>query len=354
MKKVIVGMSGGVDSSVAALLLKQKGYEVIGVNLRMWTDDCSSTSKCHDTIAIEDAKNVCKLLQIPFYTIDFRDVFKEKVIDYFACEYINGRTPNPCNTCNRYVKFEALLNQALTVFNADYIATGHYASVEYNKDTGRYYLKEAKNTSKDQTYALYNLTQEQLKHIIMPLGEYTKEDVREIAKKNNLVISDKPDSQEICFIPNNDYASYIEKNYKYKSKKGDFVDKDGNVLGTHKGIIHYTVGQRRGLGLSLKEPMYVSKLDVKNNKVILSKHEELYKNSLICTKVNYMAMADLKEERTILAKIRYSSRKEKCKLTLLENGNIKVTFDSPQRAITPGQSIVFYEDNIVLAGGTIL
>ena len=314
MKKVIVGMSGGVDSSVCALLLKKQGYEVIGVNLDLLPNP-TSNKPCSNISSINDAKKVCEKLDIPFYTLNFKNTFKKNVIDYFAKEYMEGRTPNPCVACNRYVKFEELLNQALTTFNADYIATGHYANVEYSEENGRYYIVESEATGKDQTYVLYNLKQEQLKHILMPLGKYNKDEVRKIATKNGLEVANKADSQEICFVEDNDYTKFIEENYNYKSKAGNFIeDKTGKILGKHKGIIHYTIGQRRGLGLSLKAPLYVTKLDVKNNSVILSKNEDLFSNTLTCTKCNFMPFEKLLEPMTVLAKIRYSAKKEEARL----------------------------------------
>lgn len=357
MKRVVVGMSGGVDSSVTALLLKKQGYDVIGVNLNVWQkkkEDCSSEKACCGIDAIYDARRVCQNLDIPFYTLNFKDIFKRDVIDYFANEYMEGKTPNPCIACNRYVKFEELLNQALTVFEADYIATGHYAKVGHDEETGRYYIYESVTAAKDQTYALYNLTQDQLKHILMPLGDYTKEDVRKIARENGLENANKHDSQEICFVEDNDYAKFIEENYNYKSIPGNFIDTDGSILGKHKGIIHYTVGQRRGLGLSLKEPLYVVKLDIPNNNVVLGRSDMLFSDTLICTNLNFMPFEKLLEPLNCTAKVRYSAKKAECTIYHLENGDVKVIFNKPQRAVTPGQAVVFYDGNIVIGGGTII
>ena len=354
MKKVIVGMSGGVDSSVTALLLKNQGYDVIGVNLNVLPQKKGCNKKCLDSDAINDAKKVCDSLDIPFYTLDFKSTFKKNVIDYFANEYIEGRTPNPCIACNRYVKFEELLNQALNVFHADYIATGHYAKIEYNEKNDRYYIVESDAIAKDQTYVLYNLTQDQLKHILMPLGSYTKDEIRKIAEENNLCNSKKSDSQEICFVEDNNYAKFIEEHYNYKSKPGNFVDTNGNILGKHKGLIHYTVGQRRGLGLSLKEPLYVVKLDIKNNEVVLGKNDMLFSNELNCTKVNFMPFEKLDKPMLVTAKIRYSAKKADATIYPLDNGDIKVTFKDVQRAITPGQAVVFYDGSVVIGGGIII
>lgn len=353
MKKVIVGMSGGVDSSVCALLLKKQGYEVIGVNLNLLPEK-EGCSKCAGLDSIKDAKEVCDKLGIPFYSLDFKSSFKNNVIDYFANEYMAARTPNPCIACNKYVKFEELLNQAINVFNADYIATGHYAKIEYNEKNGRYYIVESDAIGKDQTYVLYNLTQEHLKHILMPLGSYTKEEIRKIAEENSLCNSNKKDSQEICFIEDNDYAKFIEENYNYKSKPGNFVDTNGNILGKHKGLIHYTIGQRRGLGLSLKEPLYVVKLDTENNQVILGTNDMLFSNELICSKVNFMPFEKLDKPMLVTAKVRYSAKKAEATIYPLDNGDVKVIFKDAQRAITPGQAVVFYDENVVVGGGTII
>ena len=353
MKKVIVGMSGGVDSSVCALLLKKQGYDVIGVNLDLLPNK-SCGKPCSNTDSIKDAKKVCEKLDIPFYTLDFKDIFKKHVIDYFADEYIKGRTPNPCIACNRYVKFEELINIAKEKFGAEYIATGHYAKVEYNEKTGRYYIVESDAAGKDQTYVLYSLTQEQLKHIIMPLGIYTKDEIRKLAEENNLINANKSDSQEICFVEDNDYAKFISENYDYKIKSGNFIDTKGNVLGKHKGIIHYTVGQRRGLGLSLKAPLYVTKLDTNKNEVILAPNDELFSNTLIATDVNFMPFEKLEKPILVTAKIRYSAKKADATIYPLENGDVKVVFSEPQRAITPGQAVVFYDNNIVIGGGIII
>lgn len=345
-KKVVIGLSGGVDSSVAALLLKQSGYEVIGVTMNFLEKE--------DEIAISDAKKIADKIGIPFYVIDLKAEFKQYVIDYFAKQYITGKTPNPCIQCNKHLKFGLFIDKAKELFNADYIATGHYAKILYDKNLNRYCIRQASSQAKDQTYVLYNLTQEQLKHVLMPLGDYTKDEIREIAKQNNFVTAEKKDSQEICFIPNNDYANFIQTNYNYTPTYGEFVDTKGNKYGKHKGIIHYTVGQRRGLGLSLKSPLYVKKLDVKNNQVILCPKEELLCDSLICTDINLITLDKLESPLAVEAKIRYSAPKAKATLIPVDDNNIKVVFDEPQRAVTPGQAIVFYNGDIVIGGGTII
>lgn len=351
-KRVIVGLSGGVDSSVAALLLKQAGYDVIGVTMILF-DKKNNDKNCGSSNAIDDAKQIADKLEIPFHTLDLRKEFKKYVIDYFAKEYMNGKTPNPCIACNKYLKFDLMLEKAKELFNADYIATGHYAKVEYNENTNRYYIAESATISKDQTYVLYNMTQEQLKHILMPLGNYTKEQIRQIAEENAFITANKKDSQEICFVENNDYANFITKNYNYTNIHGEFVDTHGNKYGKHKGIIHYTVGQRRGLGLSLKSPLYVKKVNTKSHEVILCSKDELYDDSLICSDVNLMAISNLKEPMRAQVKIRYSAPKVNATLIPLNNSDIKVVFDEPQRAITPGQAVVFYASNILIGGGII-
>lgn len=348
-KKVVIGLSGGVDSSVAALLLKQEGYEVIGVTMDLYEKESRDTSD-----AISDAKKVAEKLDIPFYTLDFKNEFKKYVIDYFAKEYMEGKTPNPCIECNKHLKFGLLLDKAKEMFNADYIATGHYAKIKYNDVTNRYYIQESGAIGKDQTYVLYNLTQEQLKHILMPLGDYTKDEIREIAKQNGFITADKKDSQEICFVEDNDYAGFIEKKYNHKNIQGEFVDTKGNKYGKHKGIIHYTIGQRRGLGLSLKSPLYVKRVDTKTHEVILCPKEELFEESLICNNINLITIDKLDKPMSASVKIRYSAPKAKATLIPIDDNNIKVVFDEPQKAITPGQAVVFYDEDIVVGGGTIM
>lgn len=347
MKRVLIGMSGGVDSSVAALILKEKGYDVVGVTMKLLE------SKKHENDTISDAKKVCEKLGIQHHVVDFCDVFKDKVINYFAEEYMAGNTPNPCNMCNRYLKFGVLLDVAREKFNCEYIATGHYAKVGYNAETGRYFIKKSDSDKKDQTYALYKLTQDQLKHVIMPLGEFEKEEIRKIAEENGLINANRKDSQEICFVEDNDYAKFIQDNYAYKAKPGNFVDLKGNVLGRHRGIIHYTIGQRKGLEIAFQKRMYVVDIRVKENEVVLGDDGDLFKDSLICKDVNFMTIEKLVNPIFVTAKIRYSAKPEDATLIPLENGDIKVVFDKPQRAITRGQAVVFYDGDSVVGGGTI-
>jgi len=355
-KKVMVGMSGGVDSSVAAAVLLEKGYDVIGVTMKIWPETNSEErlreDGCCSLFAVEDARRVADKLGIPYYVMNFVDIFEDKVINYFTGEYLRGRTPNPCIACNRFVKFEALLQKAVSM-GIDYIATGHYAKIVYDDTLGRYLLKKAATASKDQTYALYNLTQEQLARTLMPIGDFTKEQVREKAKELGLPVASKPDSQEICFVPDNDYGKFICENTGQKVEEGDFVDVNGNVLGKHKGIIHYTVGQRKGLGIALGKPMYVVRIDAENNRVVLGEENEVFSSELIADDLNFISIDKLEGEKRVKAKIRYSAKEADATISPLEDGRVKVVFDTPQRAITPGQSVVFYDGDIVVGGGLI-
>ena len=354
-ERVAVGMSGGVDSSVAAYLLKEAGYEVIGVTMQVWQDEdplaSAENGGCCGLSAVEDARRVAAMLDIPYYVLNFKREFKESVIDYFVDSYIRGRTPNPCIACNRYVKWEALLDRALSL-NCDYIATGHYARV-LRLPNGRYAIGKSATDKKDQTYALYNLTQEQLKRTLMPVGEYEKEQIRELAKQLNLPVAGKPDSQEICFIPDHDYAAYIERETGRKFPQGNFVDRKGNVLGTHKGIIHYTVGQRKGLGLSLGAPAFVLEIRPSTNEVVIGTNADTYHDTLVADQLNLMAIPKLRDGQEFLAKIRYSHPGTPCKVWLADGGNVICHFKEPVRAITPGQAVVFYDGDVV-AGGAVI
>lgn len=352
-KKVMLGMSGGVDSSVASYLLKKQGYDVVGVTLQIWPDSgAENDGGCCSLSAVEDARRVANKLGIPYYVLNFKDIFEKNVIDYFTDEYLNGRTPNPCIACNKHVKFDAMLKKALSM-GIDYVATGHYATVEYNEASGRYLLKKSKTDAKDQTYALYNLNQEQLSKILMPLGEYEKDEVRKIAEELELGVAHKPDSQEICFVADNDYAGFIERRIEKKLPEGDFLDINGNVIGKHRGIIHYTVGQRKGLG-AFGKPMFVVKVDAKNNTVILGEKGTEYKDYLIADKPNFISFETLTEPIKVKCKVRYNQTEVPCTVYPIENDRIRVDFDNPQRAVTPGQAVVFYDGDIVVGGATIL
>lgn len=354
-KKVVVGMSGGVDSSVTAYLLKEQGYDVIGMTMQIWQEGAPEDNDggCCGLSAVDDARRVCQKLDIPHYVINFRNDFRKHVIDYFLDEYQNARTPNPCIACNRYVKWESMLQKALQI-GADYIATGHYARVVKDEETGRYSLRQSKTLAKDQTYALYNLTQHQLEHTLMPLGDYTKDEVRAIAKEIGLAVATKPDSQEICFVPDNDYAKYIEEETGKKMPSGNFVDKSGKVVGKHKGIIHYTIGQRKGLGLSLGKPAFVTKIDSKTNTVSIGDNDDLFSTTVRANKLNFMPFDQLEGELKCLGKIRYSQKAEPCTIKMVDEDLVVCEFENKQRAITPGQAVVFYDGELLIGGGTIL
>jgi len=353
---VVIGMSGGVDSSVGAYLLKKQGYHVIGVTMQIWQEETPSCEAenggCCGLSAVEDARRVADELQIPYYVMNFKKEFKKNVMDYFVEEYLKGRTPNPCIACNRYVKWESLLKRSLEI-GADYIATGHYAQIE-QLSNGRYTLKKSATAAKDQTYALYNLTQNQLSHTRMPVGAYTKEEIRSIAKEIGLIVAHKKDSQEICFIPDHNYAAFIEENTDTEILPGNFVTADGIILGKHKGITHYTVGQRKGLNLSLGRPAFVTEIRPQTNEVVIGTEEEVFGNVLYANHLNFMSVPDIEGEIEVFAKIRYSHKGAFCKVKKVENDVIECKFYEPQRAITPGQAVVLYDGDYVLGGGTII
>lgn len=354
MKKAIIAMSGGVDSSVAAYLLKKDGYDCIGATMRLFTNEeigIKTEKSCCSLDDVEDAKSVAKRLQMPHYVFNFTDEFEKKVIEKFVRSYETGATPNPCIDCNRYLKFEKLF-QRMKELGFDYVVTGHYARIE--EENGRFLLKKAKDLSKDQSYVLYQMTQEQLFHTIFPLGNLKKEETRKIAEENGFVNAKKHDSQDICFVPDGDYAKFIENYRKKTYENGNFVDKNGKILGTHKGIIRYTIGQRKGLGLSLPEPMYVLKKDIEKNEVVLCSNSELFSKELDVNDVNWIAFDNPPESFLAKVKIRYNQTEEPAKITVTGEDSIHIEFEKPQRAIAKGQAAVIYDGDTVLGGGTIM
>ncbi len=355
-KKALIAMSGGVDSSVASLLIKQAGYDCTGITMKLYDNEdigINNSKTCCSADDIADARAVCNRLSIPYYVFNFRDSFNEAVIDRFIEAYENGSTPNPCIDCNRYIKFDRLM-QRMKELEMDYVVTGHYARIEFDEKSERFILKKALDNTKDQSYVLYSLTQQQLKHTLFPLGELNKTEVRKIAEENGFINADKHDSQDICFVPDGKYAEFIE-GYTGKSyPHGDFVDKNGNVLGEHKGIIRYTIGQRKGLGLALPAPMYVCEKDLKNNKVVLGFNEDLFTSQLYADNINLITCDKITEPMRVYAKVRYNQKEQPAVVTQIDKDRIHVIFDEPQRAICKGQAVVMYDGDTVVGGGTII
>jgi len=354
--RVVVAMSGGVDSSLTAALLVRQGYDVIGATMQIWENTTANDDPehrgCCSLSAVDDARRVAETIGIPYYVLNFRQMFQETVVNYFIDEYARGKTPNPCIACNRYVKFEGLLQKARAL-GAEYVATGHYARIDYDEAQGRYLLRKGIDQTKDQSYALYHLNQYTLRHFLMPLGGFTKVQTRQMASEFGLSVANKPDSQEICFVPNDDYKSFLEEKVPAALKPGNIVDLEGRILGRHKGLPLYTVGQRKGLGIAAGKPLYVIALDTDTNSVIVGSNEDVFASALIAGDLNFITMDKLTKPITVAAKIRYSAREAQAVVTPQADGTVHVRFTEPQRAITPGQSVVFYDGDIVVGGGII-
>lgn len=353
---VVVAMSGGVDSSVAAALLKEQGYRVMGVTLNVWPETGlveadTRHNACCSLESVEDARRVADLLGIAHYTLNFREIFDQTVIQDFLREYLRGRTPNPCVRCNRFVKFEALMAKARSL-DAEFLATGHYARIG-RSESGRCTLRKAADASKDQSYALYSLTQQQLARTLFPLGEMEKSETRRIAAQLGLVTAAKPDSQEICFVQNDDYAGFLRGRIPSAARPGPILDEGGEQIGTHPGIAFYTVGQRKGLGLAARQPLYVLKIVPERNAIVVGEREGLYSPGLTAEDLNWVSLEQPAEPIRVAARIRYRATEVPATARVLEDGTLAVEFDEPQRAVSPGQAVVLYQGDAVAVGGTI-
>ena len=354
MKKALIAMSGGVDSSLAAQFTKNAGFECVGCTMKLYNNEDIGLTHGHTCCSlddVEDARSVAYKIGIPYYVFNFKDDFHEKVISRFVSSYEHGLTPNPCIDCNYYMKFDKLFDRA-KILGCEYVATGHYARIE--EQDGEYILKKALDETKDQSYVLYFMTQEQLAHTMFPLGNMRKTEVRKLAEESCFINATKPDSQDICFVPDGDYSTFLERYTGKKYTPGPFLDINGNVLGTHKGIVRYTVGQRKGLGIALGKPMYVKSIDVENNTVTLAEDSDLHTDTLIATEFNWISGQIPPTEIKCKAKIRYRHAEQNATAYPQSDGNVKVVFEQPQRAITPGQSVVLYDGDIVLGGGKII
>ena len=346
--RIVVAMSGGVDSSVAAAFLKEKGYDVVGLTMKLWGEE----NRCCSHDDVKDARLVARHLGIPHYIVSLNESFKRNVVDYFVSEYLRGRTPNPCAVCNPTIKFGDLLQKAAAL-GARFLATGHYAIVTYDSDRQRYVLRRGKERGKDQSYFLARLSQESLSRTLFPVGSYPKKKIRELAERFGLPIAHKTESQEVCFIPDGNVAKFIEKQEGKEIASGPIVDKTGQTLGNHKGIIGYTIGQRKGLGIAMGRPVYVTKIDAETNTVTVGEPEELYRKKFIATDPHWISVPNLKESIKVKARIRYKHRPALAALSPLGNGKVEIRFDRPQRAITPGQLAVFYEGDVVVGSAWI-
>ncbi len=348
-------MSGGVDSSVAAALLKKRGYEVIGITMDIFPlpkQDCDSSRSCCGRGAIADANRVAAQLKIPHYVINLRKSFQRWVVADFCDEYAKGRTPNPCVRCNQYIKFDVLWKRAQKM-GADYIATGHHAQILFDESSGRYQLKKGRDSRKDQSYFLYTMTQDQLGRTLMPIGRFTKQEVRNKAKELGLAVHQRPESQEICFIPDDDYTRFLKQKMPEIFQPGPIVDTKDNILGRHKGILHFTIGQRRGLGIAAPRPLYVLEIHPESLKIVVGENKQLYKKSMVVSRLNFILQSDLNDPISVMAKIRYKHKEAKALLTPSGKNKARLDFESPQRAVTPGQSAVFYDRDLVRGGGII-
>lgn len=354
-KRILAAMSGGVDSSVAALLLMQSGNTVDGATMRLFSNEDIGlpTRTCCSLDDAEDARAVCNRLGIRHYVFNFSDTFKKEVIERFASTYMRGETPNPCIDCNRFIKFRRFLERA-ALLEYDLIATGHYARIEYDSGSGRFLLKKAADVTKDQTYVLYSMTQDELSHTLLPLGGLRKSEIRDIAAAHGFVNADKPDSQDICFVPDGDYAAFLENTMHLFCPRGDFVRLDnGRIVGQHKGLHHYTIGQRKGLGIAAEKPLYVVRKDMEENRVLLGDNADLFSGSLTARDCNWIACDTPTAPLRVTAKTRYKQAETPATVHPLENGRVFVEFDTPQRAVTAGQAVVFYDGETVVGGGTI-